>query len=81
MSLDSEGLALFHVQLKGKAITVTPQRIGGYIIAALQQTMAKNLTFSTPNLAVVSVPAEFNQLQRNHTSRRLMSTLLMKSHL
>ena len=69
MSIDNEGFAQFHVQYKGQPITVKPYEVGGHIVQTLKTTMERNLTFSAPKLSVVSVPAEFNQLQRNYTMR------------
>lgn len=68
MSLDKEGFALFHVEHQGKPLVVDSRTIGGYIVRTLKETMERNLSMTAPNLAVVSVPAEFNQLQRNHTA-------------
>lgn len=64
-----EGFVQFHVQHKGQPIIVKPHEVGGHIVQMLKQTMERNLTFSAPKLSVVSVPAEFNKLQRNHTMR------------
>ncbi|XP_067935195.1 heat shock 70 kDa protein 13-like [Watersipora subatra] len=71
MTLDNEGFVQFHVTHQGKALVVDPIAVGGYIAKTLKDTMERNLTIYSPNLCVVSVPAEFNQLQRNCTAKAL----------
>lgn len=72
MSLDDKGFVKFHVTHKNEPITVSAEDIGGYIVRQLVDTMKKNFTSTAaPKLAVVSVPAEFDQLQRNATSKAL----------
>ena len=68
MTLDQEGFANFHVRHQGKPLIVDARAIGGYVVKTLKKTMERNLTLTAPSLSVVSVPAEFNQLQRNHTA-------------
>lgn len=69
MSVDKDGFAQFHVQHKGQPITVKPHEVGGHVVRTLKSTMERNLTLSAPKISVVSVPAEFNQLQRNYTTK------------
>lgn len=72
MSLDNEGFVQFHVTHKNHPRIVRPEEIGSHVVQQLISTMKKNFTSTeAPKLAVVSVPAEFNQLQRNATSQAL----------
>ena len=50
----------------GTAIMFSPERIGSYILTYLRETAASSLGREV-NRAVISVPAEFDQSQRNAT--------------
>ena len=72
MSLDEEGFVRFHVHQKKEDILVRPEEVGGHIVRTLVQTMQRNFSLgSAPKLAVVSVPAEFDERQRNYTAKAL----------
>ena len=47
---------------------LTPEVIGSHILRQLKETAEKQLEGSASK-AVISVPAEFNELQRNYTRK------------
>ena len=68
MSLDNKGMVQFNI-VDGNNITLlSPEAIGSYIIKTLRETAVRNLSMLVTK-AVMSVPAEFNKLQRNYTKR------------
>ena len=66
MSLDQHNMVQFQI-LQGNNLTlVTPEYIGSCILDRLQDMAEFNLSMPVTR-AIISVPAEFNQLQRNYT--------------
>lgn len=57
----------FVVKFRGEHIRVRPEEIGGHIVRTLRENVERNIT--APKQAVVSVPAEFGELQRNMTRK------------
>ena len=53
---------------ENKNSELTPEVIGSHILRQLKETAEKQLEGSA-NKAVISVPAEFNELQRNYTRK------------
>ncbi|XP_052773623.1 heat shock 70 kDa protein 13-like [Mya arenaria] len=68
LSGDKEGMVHFIVQVNGTVRHVYPEDVGGIIIGTLREAAANNLSGPVTK-AVMSVPAEFNQLQRNYTRK------------
>ena len=66
MNLDQHNMVQFQI-LQGNNLTlVTPEYIGSCILDRLQDIAEFNLSMPVTR-AIISVPAEFNQLQRNYT--------------
>lgn len=63
-SLDEKGNALFFVERRNR--TFTPEEIGSYVVGELKRMAEKNLS-AVVDKAVMSVPAEFDMMQRNAT--------------
>ncbi|CAI2340229.1 unnamed protein product [Caenorhabditis sp. 36 PRJEB53466] len=68
IKLDSEGKPFFEVPLDSGIKNVYPEEIGSLIIAYLRAAAAKQLGVALPQV-VISVPAEFNEKQRNFTAK------------
>lgn len=68
IKLSNEGRAYFEVPLDGGVVKkITPEEVGSLIIAYLRKWAEKK--YKTPiKQVVISVPAEFDELQRNSTS-------------
>lgn len=62
------GLVYFPVTVGRNTSYISPEEIGAHIIKSLKKTAEKNLT-SPVTKAVISVPAEFDELQRNFTRK------------
>lgn len=60
------GLAQFMLNHNGNLTLVKPEEIGAHIIRSLRLTAEANLSIPVTR-AVMAVPAEFNELQRNFT--------------
>lgn len=68
---DENGLVHFVVKVNGTVKILYPEDVGAIIIGTLREAAANNL--STPvTKAVLSVPAEFDARQRNHTKKAAM---------
>ncbi|XP_071958068.1 heat shock 70 kDa protein 13-like [Antedon mediterranea] len=63
---EDNGLIRFIVGSSKNATEVSPEYIGSRILTELRKTAEANLTSSVTK-AVMSVPAEFNEMQRNYT--------------
>ncbi|GFO25767.1 heat shock 70 kda protein 13 [Plakobranchus ocellatus] len=63
---DKFGMVSFSVVVNGSERLITPQEVGSIIIRELKQTAERNLS-APVNRAVMSVPAEFDDKQRNFT--------------
>ncbi|XP_033119286.1 heat shock 70 kDa protein 13-like [Anneissia japonica] len=63
---EHNGLIRFVVGKSGNTTEVSPEYIGSRILAELRRTAEANLTSSITK-AVMSVPAEFDDIQRNYT--------------
>ncbi|CAK5080552.1 unnamed protein product [Meloidogyne enterolobii] len=68
IKLDSEGFALFEIEEKGVKRLIRPEEIGSIIISYLQKMV---LEFYGANIkeVVISVPTEFDQMQRTYTNK------------
>ena len=66
MTLDEDGMAQFVVNISGNWKSISPEEVGAHILTRLRKTAEQNLTMPV-KLAVLSVPAEFDQRQRNFT--------------
>ena len=62
----SNGSAQFGINIKGNVSYYDPEDIGSFILAKLKKA-AENKIERKIKMAVISVPAEFNSLQRNAT--------------
>ena len=58
------GMARFEVN----SDEVTPEYVGSCIVSELKTTAERNLGFKV-NKVVLSVPAEFDEMQRNYTRK------------
>uniref|UniRef100_A0AC34GSF6 Heat shock protein 70 n=1 Tax=Panagrolaimus sp. ES5 TaxID=591445 RepID=A0AC34GSF6_9BILA len=68
VKLDSEGKAYFEVVLDSGIRKVTPEEIGSLIIKYLREIANEKYQTTIPQL-VISVPAEFDENQRNYTKK------------
>lgn len=68
ISLDETGGVRFVIGSPGNTSYVTPEQVGSAIISKLRGTAERNLSRPVTR-AVLSVPAEFDQAQRNATRR------------
>jgi stress 70 chaperone-associated protein len=66
--LDSEGFAYFEIRTDSGVRRLTPEDIGSIIIKYLRETAEKKYQTKIAQL-VISVPAEFDELQRNRTRK------------
>ncbi|CAL1526994.1 unnamed protein product [Lymnaea stagnalis] len=66
LKADADGMVSFAVVVNGTEQLVTPEDVGSYIIRELKNAAEKNLS-SPVTKVVMSVPAEFDDLQRNYT--------------
>lgn len=66
LKADAEGMVRFAVVVNGTEKLITPEDVGSYIIRELKNAAEKNLS-SPVTKVVMSVPAEFDDLQRNYT--------------
>ncbi|KAK0395861.1 hypothetical protein QR680_001468 [Steinernema hermaphroditum] len=68
IKLFENGSAYFEIPLSNSIKTVTPEQVGGIIIAYLKSAVEKEK--KTPiSQVVISVPAEFDEVQRNATAK------------
>ena len=68
MKADKFGNVRYVVGSPGNRTTQTPEQIGSHILRYLKQVAQANLSAPVTK-AVMSVPAEFNELQRNATRK------------
>lgn len=83
IKLDQDGYAYFEVEQRGETMCVyfnfwflifrffrqiRPEEIGAIIIKYLRKMARDHYDVNIPEV-VISVPAEFDQMQRNYTSR------------
>uniref|UniRef100_A0AC35GGN0 Heat shock protein 70 n=1 Tax=Panagrolaimus sp. PS1159 TaxID=55785 RepID=A0AC35GGN0_9BILA len=68
VKLDSKGKAYFEVELDSGIRKVTPEEIGSVIIKYLKDIANEKYQTTIPQL-VISVPAEFDENQRNYTKK------------
>jgi stress 70 chaperone-associated protein len=68
IKLDSEGFAYFEIRIDSGLRRLTPEDIGFIIIKYLRETAEKKYQTKIAQL-VISVPAEFDELQRNRTRK------------
>eukprot|EP01048_Picozoa_sp_COSAG05_P024079 COSAG05_NODE_5499_length_1158_cov_1.553352_1_plen_199_part_01 len=65
---DKGGEPCFAVESEGRRRDVTPAEVGSFILGALKRTAEKQLQLDKPlKMAVMSVPADFGEAQRNAT--------------
>jgi len=66
LTLDDQQMVQFVVNVSNQWRTISPQYVGSLILKQLRETVEQNL--SVPLLrAVMAVPTEFNEQQRNYT--------------
>ena len=68
MILDDRSMVRFVITDGKNKTLVTPEYVGSRILATLRDTAIANLSVPIKS-AVMSVPAEFNEIQRNYTRR------------
>ncbi len=66
MSVNAEGQVFYEVESRGNVTRLSPQDVGSYVLQNLRHTAERNLSGAVRK-AVMSVPAEFNEKQRNFT--------------
>ena len=66
MKVDDSNEPVFQVKLSNGTKTYEPEDIGAFILRRLKRMVESELG-RTINMAVISVPADFNQAQRNAT--------------
>ena len=64
--VDDYGMVHYAVSNHGNTKDVTPEVVGAHVISTLRQTAEANLSRPV-KMAVMSVPAEFDETQRNYT--------------
>lgn len=65
---DKDGMVHFVVAFNDTVKHVYPEDVGAIIIGTLREAAANNLSVPVTK-AVMSVPAEFNDMQRNYTKK------------
>ena len=68
LQLDKNGMVFFRLTVNNTEKHLYPEDIGSVIISTLRSAAASNLS-SPVTRAVLSVPAEFDQQQRNYTRK------------
>ena len=68
IKLNAEGKAHFEIELDSGVRSVSPEEVGSLIIEYLRSAAEKKYKTSIQQL-VISVPAEFNEIQRNVTGK------------
>ncbi|XP_059148756.1 heat shock 70 kDa protein 13-like [Physella acuta] len=68
LKADSQGMVSFSVVVNGTERLISPEEVGAQIILELKHAAEKNLSTLVTKV-VMSVPAEFDDLQRNFTIR------------
>lgn len=72
VSLDEEGNARFHLTVNNSLMYIKPEKIGSILIQTLVDAANKNLSIPAKKV-VISVPAEFDDRQRNFTKKAATS--------
>ena len=68
LELDKKGMVYFKLTVNNTERHLYPEDVGSIIISTLRAAAAANLS-SPVTRAVLSVPAEFSQQQRNYTRK------------
>ncbi|XP_041370041.1 heat shock 70 kDa protein 13-like [Gigantopelta aegis] len=68
LEADEYGMVHYVVKVNGTDKKVLPEEVGAIIIGSLKQAAEHNLTTAV-NKVIMSVPAEFDDLQRNYTKK------------
>ncbi|KAL3090898.1 hypothetical protein niasHS_007273 [Heterodera schachtii] len=68
IKLDEDGFVYFEVHQKGVKKQIRPEEIGAIIIKYLRKMAQNHFNVNIPEV-VISVPAEFDQMQRNYTTK------------
>uniref|UniRef100_A0AC35UAM2 Heat shock 70 kDa protein 13 n=1 Tax=Rhabditophanes sp. KR3021 TaxID=114890 RepID=A0AC35UAM2_9BILA len=68
IELDEKGRAYFTIELHNQTITLYPEDVGAHIVKYLKNFAEKELETTIPS-CVISVPAEFDEFQRNATMK------------
>ena len=68
LQLDKNGMVYFKLNVNNTDRHLYPEDVGSIIISTLRSAAASNLS-SPVTRAVLSVPAEFDQQQRNYTRK------------
>uniref|UniRef100_A0A183CDE9 Uncharacterized protein n=1 Tax=Globodera pallida TaxID=36090 RepID=A0A183CDE9_GLOPA len=68
IKLDEEGFVYFEVQQRGKTRQIRPEEVGAIIVKYLRNMAEHHFNVNLPEV-VISVPAEFDHIQRNYTSK------------
>lgn len=68
LKADPSGMVSFAVVVNGSERLITPEDVGAYIIKELKMAAEKNLS-APVKMVVMSAPAEFDDLQRNFTTK------------
>ncbi|ESO97000.1 hypothetical protein LOTGIDRAFT_159745 [Lottia gigantea] len=68
LELDDHGMISYVVNVNDTVRRISPEQVGSNIIHTLRQAAIANVSSPVDNV-VMSVPAEFNQLQRNYTRK------------
>ena len=66
--VDDYGMVKYEIAHRDNITGYTPEYIGSQILKTLIHTAEQNLSVPVTK-AVISVPAEFNDLQRNYTRK------------
>lgn len=65
---DDYGMIRYVVTVNNTEKFVTPEEVGSVVIGTLRRAAERNLSASVTKV-VLSVPAEFDELQRNYTKK------------
>ncbi|GAB1603655.1 heat shock 70 kDa protein 13-like, partial [Argonauta hians] len=68
VSLTDGGHAMFHINVNNSLTYVTPEEIGSVIVRTLIGAAGQNLSAAVKKV-VITVPAEFDEMQRNYTRK------------
>lgn len=66
MVLNDQQMMHYVVNISNEWRTISPEYVGSLIVKQLRDTAERNLS-STVHRAVMAVPAEFDEQQRNYT--------------
>ncbi|XP_064599899.1 heat shock 70 kDa protein 13-like [Liolophura sinensis] len=68
LEADEYGMIRYVVSVNGTERKVTPEEVGSILLSTLKEAAERNVTVPVTK-AVMSVPAEFDDLQRNYTRK------------